>query len=277
MTAGSPSVEGLPSRRPRSIQGHDARDPRVHPPVPEPCAAQRFHRIRHYGLFANTFRADNIARARKLLAVQSPATTMPPMPAAPMPASADPLASLPVLRRPHDHHRDLRAWTRAAISTDRSDCRDQDRHLMTSAPKPPHWKAARPRSWISTGHDGARRDIASPPVLARQSSFVDPARLLAGASPAHGNLRNARSQRCCWPRPRSNPHSARGADSLTIAVSSLEVFVRRPRSMSHHRHGPASENLHKTGKAQNEQMFSGLPPIADIAATCRHVADGPKD
>jgi hypothetical protein len=32
----------------------------------------------------------------------------------------------------------------------------------------------------------------------------------------------------------------------------------------------------KTGKAQNEQMFSGLPPIADIAATCRHVADGPQ-
>jgi hypothetical protein len=31
-----------------------------------------FHRIRHYGLFANTFRADNIARARKLLAVPKP-------------------------------------------------------------------------------------------------------------------------------------------------------------------------------------------------------------
>jgi hypothetical protein len=28
-----------------------------------------FHRIRHYGLFASTFRADNIARARELLAV----------------------------------------------------------------------------------------------------------------------------------------------------------------------------------------------------------------
>ena len=28
-----------------------------------------FHRIRHYGLFANGARADNIARARELLAV----------------------------------------------------------------------------------------------------------------------------------------------------------------------------------------------------------------
>jgi len=31
-----------------------------------------FHRIRHYGLFANTARADNIARARELLAVPKP-------------------------------------------------------------------------------------------------------------------------------------------------------------------------------------------------------------
>jgi hypothetical protein len=31
-----------------------------------------FHRIRHYGLFANTARTDNIARARELLAVPTP-------------------------------------------------------------------------------------------------------------------------------------------------------------------------------------------------------------
>ena len=31
-----------------------------------------FHRIRHYGLFANTVRTDNIARARELLAVPTP-------------------------------------------------------------------------------------------------------------------------------------------------------------------------------------------------------------
>jgi putative transposase/transposase-like zinc-binding protein len=33
-----------------------------------------FHRIRHYGLFASTSRADNIARARQLLAVPQPRT-----------------------------------------------------------------------------------------------------------------------------------------------------------------------------------------------------------
>ena len=31
-----------------------------------------FHRIRHYGLFANANRAENIARARELLAVPPP-------------------------------------------------------------------------------------------------------------------------------------------------------------------------------------------------------------
>ncbi len=33
-----------------------------------------FHRIRHYGLFANGARADNIARARELLATPTPQT-----------------------------------------------------------------------------------------------------------------------------------------------------------------------------------------------------------
>src|SRR5438552_11370670 len=33
-----------------------------------------FHRIRHYGLFANGSRADNIAQARELLAVPTPRT-----------------------------------------------------------------------------------------------------------------------------------------------------------------------------------------------------------
>ena len=45
-----------------------------------------FHRIRHYGLFANASRADNIARARELLAVpklQSEAADA----AAPMPTN----------------------------------------------------------------------------------------------------------------------------------------------------------------------------------------------
>jgi hypothetical protein len=65
------------------------------------------HRIRHYGLFANGHRAANIARARELLAVPSrpkPAETSATA------AADEPCvlpASVPLLRRPHDYHRDL--------------------------------------------------------------------------------------------------------------------------------------------------------------------------
>jgi hypothetical protein len=50
--------------RPRSIQGDDARYPRVHPPLPHPRAASGFNRIRHYGLFASSKRIENIATSR---------------------------------------------------------------------------------------------------------------------------------------------------------------------------------------------------------------------
>ena len=41
---------------------------------------QGFHRIRHYGLLASGTRADNIARARELLAVAKPDRPSPPLP-----------------------------------------------------------------------------------------------------------------------------------------------------------------------------------------------------
>ena len=69
-----------------------------------------FHRIRHYGLFANGNRAENIAQARELLAVAPPAR---PEPEAAARRAARAAASVSVLRRTHDHHRDLRARLRA--------------------------------------------------------------------------------------------------------------------------------------------------------------------
>ena len=50
-----------------------------------------FHRIRHYGLFANTGRADNIARARELLGVPKPQSDAP---------DADTLEQPPTLAHP---------------------------------------------------------------------------------------------------------------------------------------------------------------------------------
>ena len=93
-----------------------------------------FHRIRHYGLFANGSRADNIARARELLNV--------PMPKAHHAAGTetteptDPPPSLPVLRRSHDHHRDVRARRNPALPSKCTNASDQDRHVMI-VPAPP--------------------------------------------------------------------------------------------------------------------------------------------
>ena len=82
-----------------------------------------FHRIRHYGLFANGARADNLARARQLLGALK-ATSRCPRRATPAAHTA-----MPMLRRPHDRYRDLRA----RLLPDPAggfDGRNQDRHLM---------------------------------------------------------------------------------------------------------------------------------------------------
>ena len=96
-----------------------------------------FHRIRHYGLFANGGRAENLARARELLGV-------PPTQSEPADAerrrAADALAPMPVLRWPHDHHRDLRARLNAAHPSDEP---DQDRHIMMPLMRARHPNAAR--------------------------------------------------------------------------------------------------------------------------------------
>ena len=89
------------------------------------------HRIRHYGLFANgKNRAANIARARQLLAVpQSTAqhNSRSRRRVRPAPRSAK---AMPMLRWPHDHHRDLRA----RLSAQARSGSDQDRHLMIPSP-----------------------------------------------------------------------------------------------------------------------------------------------
>ena len=86
-----------------------------------------FHRIRHYGLFANGFRADNIAQARKLLAVPTPKRKADQ--AADANRANGSLASMSMLRWTHDHHRDLRTRLNTSISANATN-RDQDRQIM---------------------------------------------------------------------------------------------------------------------------------------------------
>jgi hypothetical protein len=66
-----------------------------------------------------------------------------------------------VLRRTHDHHRDIQARLDAAASTNRSDQRHQDRHVMTTiAAQPPRSNNLAQR-WLRTGGDHARAGASS--------------------------------------------------------------------------------------------------------------------
>ena len=91
---------------------------------------QGFHRIRHYGLLANGTGADNIAQA-------APPADVP----AAQPETGDTEsrrdrrtraahAPVPMLRGPHDHHRELPARFLAALPSGDFHRRDQDRHIM---------------------------------------------------------------------------------------------------------------------------------------------------
>ena len=86
---------------------------------------------------------------------------------------------------------------------------------MTTTPAPPRRKPARLLSWFSTGHDRARSNRPSTPVLARRSSPIDPAMPLGRGSLLRANLPTLAVERSARTRPLDpsppNPHSARGA------------------------------------------------------------------
>ena len=123
-----------------------------------------FHRIRYYGLLASGKRANNIARARELLAM--PMLPIDAIKAASTDANEpqDTKASLPLLRRPHDHHRDLPARLLAALPPDGTRARNQDRHLMIpSCPSQPDASVPLLLRWLL---DQLRRRLHQPGTFA---------------------------------------------------------------------------------------------------------------
>ena len=128
------SPSGGRTTAPRAASGTSAMtldQRRVHPPLPHPRPAQRLPPHPPLWPVRQGGRADNIARARELLAVPAPKrrSDEPPMPM----RRSDWRAAMSVLRRPHDHHRDLRARLQHRGISQRSNEPDQDRHIMTTA------------------------------------------------------------------------------------------------------------------------------------------------
>ena len=86
---------------------------------------------------------------------------------------------------------------------------------MTTTSEPRRCKAARLLSWFATGHDGARSNRPSTPVLDRRSPPGDPALPLRRGSLLPANLPTLAVDPSAPTRPLDpsppNPHSARGA------------------------------------------------------------------
>ena len=212
------------------LQDHDAGDRRVHPPLPDARSARwlpphpllrparqrrpcRQHRARPRT--ARTAMApDRCHRGRHHQARRAKVAR----------------ASMPVLRRPHDHHRNLRARLPAQMPPATAG-RDQDRHLMMQHLRSPPPKN---RSSISLARRPATIVLAPPPhptaLLSRQSTTLDPrARLRstivrASRPPPHSPSSPSRLAHIAAPT-RSNPHSARGtAAPPSPAISCLGAF-----------------------------------------------------
>ena len=83
-----------------------------------------FHRIRHYGLLASSARSANMMRARELLALAPP-----PEPAE-LPDQLGSVATLSLLWRTHDHHRDLRAMATTPRPASRA-CINREHPVVT--------------------------------------------------------------------------------------------------------------------------------------------------
>ena len=123
-----------------------------------------------------------------------------------------------------------------------ADTCNQDRYLMTSAPKPRPPQSRSPYSlvqnrprWHSAEHD--INAASQSPIFDRRSNY--PPRI--EIAPVCKSPQLAPSFALLAPRlvdrSRSNPHGARGTAPSLPRFPPLEVFVRRPRSAWRRRHG----------------------------------------
>ena len=123
--------KGLSRQRPWPLEDDAASSARVHPgAILLHLLPKGFHRIRHYGLFANTNRAENIATARALFDVTPPSRR--PRNSSQMARrdarSVKAALLVPALWRSHDRHpRCSRARLPAEVAPDA----EQDRHVMS--------------------------------------------------------------------------------------------------------------------------------------------------
>ena len=137
-----------------------------------------FHRIRHYGLLASSRTKADDDRAGARVDRRGGAATATAAGEAGSGTcrhrgdrQAGP--SLPVLRWPHGHHRDVRGGLHAAHRPTAIGDRDQDRHVMMPVAPISPVTAARLCCWFMAGNDDARPDRPSVPSQQTSSGLQD--------------------------------------------------------------------------------------------------------
>src|SRR3982075_4331829 len=211
-------MERLSCRWSRAPEDHDTLNRRVHPSLPDPRPAarlpphpslrparQRHTRRQHRPRTPLARRAGGTARGQgyQLRRGQRAQTA---------------LAPVPVLRRPHGHHRDIPPRRLAALSAGGIPNRDQDRHVMIAV-------VCGNITNLRVNFAGSR---PATELLVAEATWATDLSTNLGSMPALPSM-IARSNPPNFPR-----------------FPPLEVCGRRPPCARRHLHGPASENLHKS-------------------------------
>jgi hypothetical protein len=164
---------------------------------------------------------------------------------------------MPVLRRSHDHHQDLRARLRAQAPPHTGTGADQARHIMRPAPPINDRSDERHSGRLSADSAHARIGVrdsppVAPPILSRHAqnarSYRRTRLRVAEARPSQP-LRSSLLK----PEPAAKSPSARcSAAPYLPRFRALALFRRRPQVREDSFVIPASENLHKSGSRRRE-------------------------
>ena len=106
---------------------------------------------------------------------------------------------MPVLRWPHDNHRNVRARLNATISADRDADHDQDRHLMTLMAPASIVTAVCSNGWSMAGNDGARQNRTAKVPSQHDCAVIElraasgPASILASLACIHCRCQHLRA------------------------------------------------------------------------------------
>ena len=162
---------------------------------------------------------------------------------------------MPVLRRSHEHHRDLQARLDTASSADRSNHRRQDRYVMITFPTSQIQNPDLPRR-PSIRNGGAPANLPSRRQRRHRSSWLTADFHTCDRPIMRRNVVSQHTHRRRLPSPSSVLLGARRATACHFPrVPSLKASGRRPRCKPHRCHRPASETLNNSGRWRRASAF----------------------